>query len=145
MSEEISTNPPKLFYWISGAALVWNLLGVMAYVAQVTLTPEALAALPDGQRELYENMPSWAIAAFAIAVNAGALGCLLLVLRKSLALPVLILSLVGVVVQMIHTFLLSDALSVMGPTSAIGPVVIVFIGAYLIWFANDAKSKGWLS
>lgn len=145
MSEEISTNPPKLFYWISGAALVWNLLGIMAYVAQVTMTPEALAALPDGQRELYENMPSWATAAFAIAVNAGALGCLLLVLRKGLALPVLILSMAGVVVQMIHNFLLSDALSVMGPTSAIGPVVVVFIGAYLIWFANDAKGKGWIS
>ena len=126
MSEASTNSPPKLFYWISGAALVWNLLGVMAYVAQVTMTPEALAA-------------------FASAVNAGALGCLLLVLRKALALPMLILSLAGVLVQMIHNFLLSDALSVMGPTSAIGPLVVVFIGAYLVWFTTDAKSKGWIS
>ena len=92
MNDEASSSVPKVFYWISGAALVWNLIGIAAYVGQVTMSAETLAALPDDQRALYENVPTWVTSAFAIAVNAGAIGCLLLLLRKSLALPLLIVS-----------------------------------------------------
>jgi hypothetical protein len=145
MNETVSTNPPKMFYWVSGAALVWNLLGVMAYVGQVTMSPEVLDSLPEAQRALYESTPSWATSAFAIAVNAGAIGCLLLVLRKALALPVLLLSLTGVLVQMFHNFFLSDAVEVMGAAAVVGPVFVIVIGIYLVWFANDAKQKGWIS
>lgn len=145
MNDETTNVIPRMFYWISGAALVWNLLGVAAYVGQMTMSPEALAALPEAQRALYENVPTWVTSAFAIAVNAGAVGCLLLLLRKALAVPVLIVSLAGVFVQMYHNFFLSNALEVMGVAAVIGPLFVIIIGAYLVWFANDAKSKGWLS
>ena len=145
MNETVTTSPPKMFYWVSGAALVWNLLGVMAYVGQVTMSPEALNSLPEAQRALYESTPSWATSAFAIAVNAGAIGCLLLVLRKALALPVLLLSLAGVLVQMFHNFFLSDAVEVMGAAAVVGPIFVIVIGIYLVWFAHDAKRKGWIS
>ena len=145
MNDEATSSVPKMFYWISGAALVWNLIGIAAYVGQVTMSAETLAALPDDQRALYENVPTWVTSAFAIAVNAGAIGCLLLLLRKSLAVPLLILSLVAVLAQMSHTFFMSNALEVMGGTAAIGPAFVIIVGAYLVWFANDAKSKGWIS
>jgi hypothetical protein len=145
MNDEATTSVPKMFYWISGAALVWNLLGVAAYVGQVTMGPEALEAMPEAQRALYENVPTWVTSAFAIAVNAGALGCLLLVLRKALALPVLIVSLVAVLVQMYHNFFMSNAIEVMGAAAIIGPAFVIVIGIYLVWFANDAKSKGWIT
>jgi hypothetical protein len=134
-----------MFYWVSGAALVWNLLGVMAYVGQVTMSADALNALPEEQRALYENIPSWVTSAFAIAVNAGAIGCLLLVFRKALALPVLILSLAAVFVQMFHNFFLSGAVEIMGAAAVVGPLFVILIGIYLVWFANDAKKKGWIS
>jgi hypothetical protein len=145
MNEQTNSGPPKMFFWVSGAALVWNLLGVMAYVGQVTMGPDAMQALPEEQRALYENIPSWVTSAFAIAVNGGAIGCLLLILRKSLALPVLIVSLAAVLVQMFHNFFLSNAVEVMGAAAVVGPLFVILIGIYLVWFANDAKSKGWLS
>ena len=145
MNDETTNAIPRMFYWISGAALVWNLLGVAAYVGQMTMSPEALAALPEAQRALYENMPTWVTSAFAIAVNAGAVGCLLLLLRKTLAVPMLILSLAGVLLQMYHNFFMSNALEVMGVAAVIGPLFVIIIGAYLVWFANDAKSKGWIT
>ena len=145
MNDEATTTVPKMFYWISGAALVWNLLGVAAYVGQVTMSPEALEAMPEAQRALYENVPTWVTSAFAIAVNAGALGCLLLVLRKVLALPVLVVSLIAVLVQMYHNFFMSNAMEVMGAAAVIGPAFVIVIGIYLVWFANDAKSKGWIT
>lgn len=145
MNEQTNSGPPKMFFWVSGAALVWNLLGVMAYVGQVTMSPEVLNAIPEEQRALYENIPAWVTSAFAIAVNGGAIGCLLLILRKSLALPVLIVSLAAVLVQMFHNFFLSNAVEVMGASAVVGPLFVILIGIYLVWFANDAKSKGWLS
>ncbi len=145
MNEETVSIPPKMFYWISGAALVWNLLGVMTYVAQVTISAEALAEMPEAQRALYENMPALVTAAFAIAVNAGAVGCLLLIRRRVWALPVFILSLAGAIVQTIHNFFLTNAIEVMGAASTIGPIAIIVIGAYLIWFAKESKKKGWIS
>ena len=145
MNDATTTPMPRTFYWISGAALLWNLLGIAAYVGQVTMTPEAIAALPEAQRALYENVPGWVTSAFAIAVNAGAIGCLLLILKKALALPVLILSLVAVLIQMFHNFFLSNAIEVMGAAAVVGPAFVILIGIYLVWFANDAKKKGWIS
>jgi hypothetical protein len=145
MSENNPSSLPKSFYWIAGAALVWNLLGLMAYVAQVSMSPEALAALPDAERALYEGIPTWVTSAFAIAVNGGVLGSLLLVLRKALALPVLVVSLLAVLVQVSYNILMTEALAVLGPASAIGPLVLVVIAVYLVWFAGDAKKKGWIS
>ena len=82
MSEDVIGGPPRSFYVISGIALLWNLVGVMVYVMQVTMTDEALAAMDPAERALMESMPSWLIGVYALAVNAGALGCLLLILKK---------------------------------------------------------------
>lgn len=144
MNEEVASKPEKIFYWISGIALLWNLVGIMAYVGQVTLTPDQLAAMPAEQRALYENIPVWATAAYAIAVNAGALGCLLLLLRKALAVPVLVLSLAAVIVQFFHAYFMTSMLDTMGRSPVVVSVTIIFIGVYLVWFANQAKLKGWL-
>lgn len=145
MNEEVAAKPEKIFYWISGVALVWNIFGVLAYVGQVTLSAEQLAAMPEEQRALYENVPTWATAAYAIAVNAGALGCLLLLLRKALALPVLMVSLAAVIVQFFHAYFMTSMLDTLGRAPIVVSMTVIFIGVYLVWFANDSKSKGWLT
>jgi hypothetical protein len=143
MSEVTQRKAPTWFTIVSAVLLVWNLLGVMAYIAQVTMTPEALAALPDGQRELYENVPSWATAAFAVAVNGGALGCLLLLLKKNLAGLFLQLSLLGVMVQMYHSFFMTESFEVFGPGGMVMPVMVIVIAIYLVMFAAKAKAQKW--
>jgi ABC-type transport system involved in cytochrome c biogenesis permease subunit len=145
MSEQSTNKLPTSFYIISGAALVWNLLGVMAYVMQVTMTQEAMSALPEAERMLLENAPVWAISAFAIAVNGGALGCLLLLLRQTWAFPVLVASLVGVLVQMYHSFFIANSIEVYGPGRMIMPAMILVIAIFLVWYSKGAKEKGWIN
>jgi len=145
MSEESTGKLPTSFYIISGAALVWNLIGVMNYVLQVTITQEALNALPEAKRLLLENAPVWATSAFAIAVNAGALGCLLLLLRQSWAYPVLIVSLAGIIVQMSHSFFIANAIEISALGDLILSATIVVIGIFLVWYAKGAKEKGWIN
>ncbi len=145
MNETTTVAIPKSFYWVAGIGLVWNLIGLATYFMQVTMSPETLAELPPEQQALYSDIPIWATSAYAIAVNAGWIGCLLLLLRKKLALYLLILSLAGVIVQFGHALLMTDALAVMGVISLIGPVFVCGIGIFLIWFTLYSTNKGWLS
>ncbi len=137
-------NAPTSFWIISGVFLLWNLMGVMAFFMQVTMGPEALAALPDAERALYEATPAWANAAFGLAVFAGALGSLFLLLRKAWALPALVASLVGIAVQLFHAFALSDAFQVLGAGGLVMPVLVTVGGISLLLFARSARSRQWI-
>jgi hypothetical protein len=140
-----TTNKPATWFWVvSVLALIWNLMGVYAYISQVTMSPEALQALPDEERALYASVPSWATGAFAIAVWAGALGCLLLLLRRKLAMPILIISLIGIVVQMFYNLFISNSIEVYGPGGMIMPVMVIAIAIFLIWFTRKSTTNGWL-
>ena len=141
MIETIKT--PTWFIVVAGVLFVWNLLGVMAYIMQVTMAPEAMAALPEAQRQLYESTPAWATAAFAIAVNGGALGCLLLLLRRNLAGIFLKLSLAAVLVQMFYSFFMSNSFEVFGPGGMIMPIMVLIIAVYLVMLAAQAKTRRW--
>ena len=145
MVEETNNKAPKWFTVVAAVLLVWNLLGVMAYLAQVMMSPEALAALPDDQRQLIENTPAWATAAFAVAVNFGAIGCLLLLLKRNLAGLFLQLSLAGVVVQLFHAFFMSNSFEVFGPGNFVMPVMVLIIAIYLVTLAIKARNHRWTS
>ena len=94
---------------------------------------------------LIESTPVWAISAFAIAVNGGALGCLLLLLRQAWAFPVLIASLAGILVQMYHSIFIANSIEVYGPGGMIMPVMVIVIAIFLVWYAKGAKEKGWIN
>lgn len=136
---------PSMWFWIvSGLLLAWNLLGVMAYVQEATMSAEALSAMPEAQRALLQSRPAWATAAFAVAVFGGAAGCLMLLLRSRLAVPVLALSFVGVVVQMAHAFFIADSYAVYGPGGLVMPAMVLTISIFLVWYARRARRRGWL-
>jgi len=145
MSAASEKKTPKWFMVVVVVLLLWNLLGVMAYIMQVTMSPEVLATLPDAQRQIYESTPAWATAAFAIAVNCGVLGCVLLLLKRNLAGPFLQLSLAGVLVQMYHAFFLSNFFEVFGPGGLVMPVLVVVIAIFLVVLAARARANNWTS
>lgn len=135
--------PPKWYYATAVVALLWNLIGCAAYLADVMLSPEAVAAMTDAQRTLYESRPRWAIAATAVAVWAGALGCAGLLARKSWSKWLLLASLAALVVQNVWLFGLSGAAAV-DPT-AFGLQGVVFaIAVGLVLLARRAALRGWI-
>ena len=134
----------RWYYIILSVALLWNLLGVSAFVMQIMMTPEATANLPPAERELYANIPVWAIVAFGVAVLGGTLGCIGLLLRKQWGLIVLWLSLLGVLTQMTHVLLISDVLKVSGPGAAVMPILITIVAVALIVIGRNANTRHWL-
>ncbi|MCK0157888.1 hypothetical protein MWU65_11895 [Cellulophaga sp. F20128] len=143
---QISTNKIPVWFWIlSIVALLWNIMGVMAYLADAYMPQEVLTALPATQQELYAARPPWVTAAFAIAVFAGVLGCILLLLRKKLAKTVFLVSLLGVLAQNIYAFFMSNTLEVMGNQALYFPILVILVAIALVIFAQTALKKGWLS
>ncbi len=128
-------------FWVIGVVtLVFNLMGVINYFAQ--MDADSLASFPEQYRPIIESRPAWATAGFAIAVFGGSIGCLLLLLRKSAAFYVLIASLLGVIVTMMHIF------GVAGFSSFeiwIGVLMQLVVTAFLIWYSKLAERKGWTS
>jgi hypothetical protein len=144
--QKSSLGKPTRAFWIVGAlAVVWNLIGVMSYLMTVTMSPETLDAMSEAERNLYTEIPAWATAAYAIAVFSGVLGSIALLLRKSWAVPLFVVSLVAILVQMGHAFFASAMLEVQGATAAVLPLLIMAIAAYLLWFARSARTRGWLA
>ena len=146
MKNDGKVKPPVSFWVVGVVALLWNLMGAMAYIGQAYMTDEVKAALPADQQALLENIPAWATAAFAIAVWGGVLGCLALLLRKKWARPVLVISLLGILVQMSYSFFMSNALEVYGTGQGmVMPLLIIVIGVVLVLFAKSSQNKGWIS
>lgn len=134
---------PSWFKPAAILALIWNLLGVMAFVGQMMMTPEMIAELPQAEQDLYATTPIWAIAAFAVAVFGGAFGSLALLLKKRMSYQLLVASFVGVVVQMFHSFFLSKSFEVYGPGGMIMPVMVIIIALLLVRVAAKGINNHW--
>ena len=109
------------------------------------MPPEVLEAMSEAERNLHLSTPSWVTAAFAIAVWFGLLGSILLLLRKAMAHPILVISLVGIVVQQFWIFFISDSLEVYGAEQSIMPIVVLLFAIYLIIFTRKAKASNWIN
>ncbi len=127
-------------FWVIGAVgLIFNLMGCINFFSQMNV--DMVASMPEAYRALVESRTSWATGAFAIAVFGGALGGLLLLLRKSAAYYVFIASLLGAVAAQIPFLGMVDF-----PVEAlIGGLMQLVVGAFLIWYSKWAERKGWIS
>lgn len=127
---------PHFSFWIiAGAGLVWNLMGCLNYITQSN--PETVAQMPPVYQAIIEGRPAWATAGFAIGVFGGAVGCILLLLRRVVALPVFILSCGGVLLTSVFTVIIAGLVPSM--------VLSILVAAALIWYASITRRFGWLN
>ncbi len=126
-------------FWAIGAvALIWNVMGVINFFVQ--MNADALAEMPESHRAIVQGRPAWATASFAIAVLCGALGCLLLLLRKSAAYYLFIASLLGVIVQLIHTLGIASSTIGFSPFDILMTILMpLVVAAFLIWYSRWAE------
>ena len=136
--------PANLFWLISTLALIWNLIGVFNYLTQAFMTDEILASLPQDQQLMYQEVPAWVTAAFAVAVFSGTIGAVLMLLKKKIATTFFILSFIGIISQMSYGLLINENTDSYGPMGLLMPLIIS-IGGYLIWYSKKAAEYTWLS
>ena len=130
--------------WVVGIlALLWNSFGCVDYTMTQTRQDEWFAqmGMTAAQLEYFNAMPAWTHAAWAIGVWGGALGAILLLLRRKWAMPVFVVSFLGWLAGAVYAFALSDGMEAMGP---MWPMQIVIGGAcvFFIWYAWMMSKKG---
>lgn len=142
-----TNNKPGALFWIIGVVgLLWNAWGAYEYIMQAYNNEAHLAQYTAEQVAFIESAPAWTTAAFAIAVFAGVLGCLAMLIKKKWAVILLLLSLLAVLVRMVWFFFMSNGVEVWGTGMGIGmSAVVILIAIILYLYAKKAAAKGILS
>ncbi len=137
---------PWWFWLVSAVALLWNLMGVGAYISDATMSHEDMVK-NYGQvlADAAAAQPAWVTGAYAIAVFGGALGCLLLLLRKKIAVWPLLLSLIAVILQQGYMWLGSGVMSEVPTSNKVMYISIPIVAIFLVWFAKKMTAKGILT
>ena len=142
MSDELNGKPPTSFYIIGAVFLVWNIIGFMFYLQHAMMTPETVPAGVDAAMlEFMEATPVWATSAYAIAVNVGMLASIMLLMRKSVAMPLYVVSLAGALVLDFDSFVLRDVVSIWGGGAYIVPSAVIIIGVVEIWYSRSVANR----
>lgn len=133
--------------WLVGIlGLGWCLMGVVSFMLTEMKVEAVMSRYPQQQRDYFESFPLWAVAFWAIGVFGGVIGCVLLLLKKRLASPVLLISLIGAIVSNLGGLFLLGGLQVMRETGGLGfTAVPIVIGALLACYAYAMSKKGVLS
>jgi hypothetical protein len=135
---------PKWFTPVAFVALLWNLVGCLAFAADLSLSQADVAAMPEAQQALYTARPLWALIATGAAVLGGALGCVGLMMKRTWAKPLFLISLLGLVVQDIGLFVIGDTVALAGPAPLIMQGIVFVIAVGLLLLAHKAQKNGWL-
>jgi len=132
------------FWVIALLGLLWNASGIFNYMMQ--MKPEFVASMPAAHQAIIDGRPAWATGGFAVGVFGGALGCLLLLLKKKIAGPVFMVSLMGIFVTMIHALNIAVSGSEIS-ISVIFQIIVLplVIANFLIGLTFYALKKEWLS
>lgn len=136
--------PRPLASWYMPAAIVsllFMVLGCAALAMHVTADP---ATLPLDQRALFEAEPRWVLAASAAGFIAGLIGGLFLVLRRKAAVPLLLVSLLGVLVWFAGMFATPEFRDLLSTDEIAGLVVVVALTWTIFWLARHSLQRGWL-
>ena len=140
----LRTNAHWAFWAIAILGLLWNVGGIMNYMMQ--MKPEFVASMPETHQAIINGRPAWATGGFAIGVFGGAIGCLLLLLRKNLAGLVFMISLMGIFVTMIHSLQVVMQKSSFSLTEIFVMIILpIVVANFLIGFTFFAAKREWLS
>jgi hypothetical protein len=131
--------------WVVGVvSLLWNAFGAYDYTMTVTGGDAymASAGMTPGQVAAMHAMPIWAYAGWALGVWAAAIGSILLLVRSRYAVYAFTASLIGVILLLVETYLLSAAYRANGQMGMIMNAVITVVALLLLWFASSMAKRG---
>lgn len=140
----MSRSVPVSFRIVAVLGLLWNLYGVAMFWLNLTITPEAISALPEAEREITRAMPRWIMLPFGVATLGGVAGMLAMLLRRRVAAPLLLVSLLALVVQFVAVYLTTPVWALTGASGAVLPLVLWVVALILWLYARRASARGWL-
>jgi len=144
-TNEIKKAPWHL--WTIGiVSLLWNAMGAMDFVMTQTKNEAYMSEFTPEQLEFFYGFPIWLVVTWGVAVWGAVIGSILLLLRKTLAVWVFLISFLSMVITSIHNFVFSNGLEAMGGLLPLIFTTIIFIvGLGLFIYARKMNQNGFLS
>lgn len=143
MSDDRYSARPLAGWYMIGAigALVFMIIACAGYVLDVTMDP---ATLPLDQQAVVAARPMWMVAAYAIAVWVGLAGAIMLILRRKLAQPLMLVSLVAAAVTFLPYAITPGVRDNITTNDIAVALVVLAITWTIFWFARHSDKRGWL-
>lgn len=142
MTEPYGRQPIARWYWIAAiGSVLFMAVGCWGYLVDVTTDP---ATLPLDRRNLVAARPVWQVAAYAIAVWVGLLGTLLLLLRRRVAEPLLIVSLVAAFFTFLPYVSVPAIRDNISTNDIAAAIIVLLITGTIYSFARHSRQRGWL-
>jgi hypothetical protein len=132
--------------WIVGIlAVLWNAVGAFDYTATQYRIESYMANFTPEQLEYFYGFPAWVDAAWALGVWGSLLGSLALLLRKSWAVWLFAISIVGLAGTSVYNFLLSSGAEMMGEGGAMFTGFIWLVVLFLFFYSRAMAKRGILT
>jgi hypothetical protein len=132
--------------WIVGIlAVLWNAVGAFDYSATQYRIESYMANFTPEQLEYFYGFPAWVDAAWALGVWGSLLGSLALLLRKSWAVWLFGISILGLAGTTVYNFLLSSGAEMMGEGGAMFTGFIWLVVLFLFFYSRAMAKRGILT
>lgn len=146
MATIVTAKPPLSFWVIATLLTLWGVAGCFAAYMQLGMSPAELAAMPEPDRTIMSGLPGWFGAVYVGAVMTGLAGGISLLLRRSIAHPLFIISLVLVVIQFAYSFFGTQLLALKSAAEIVPfPLFIIAAAVFQVWYAGHARERGWIA
>lgn len=135
-AESASTVPA--WYWLMAiACLLFEGAGALLFANSMTLDANSL---PLDQRAIFEATPKWMTFTWGVAITAGVLGAIGLLLRRKFAQSLLLISVLAVAIQFSGLFLVRQLRELTPEDHLIVPIVILML-SYGFWQGSKLASR----
>ncbi len=139
---ENTAKTPVVFWIVSVLSLLWNSMGAFDYLATHLRLEFYMSNFTPEQLDYFYGFPAWVVAAWALGVWGSFFGSLALLLRKTWAVWLFGVSILGLAVSSVHNFVLSDGAAMMGEGAVMMTAVIWVIVLVLFFYARAMAKRG---
>jgi len=136
--------PQPLARWYVIAAVVSLVLMALPLVGAVIHLTTDPATLPLDERAQYQAEPMWMVLAFGLSGLVGAIGGLMLILKRRSAEALLLVALIAIAVWFAGLFVNGALRDLLSTGQIAVAIVVVAIVWTIYWFARHSRQRGWL-
>ena len=131
--------------WLIGViAVLFNAVGVFDFVMSMVRGAEyqARAGMTPDQIAHYQRMPGWMTVVWSVGVFGAFAASVVLLLRRTSAFPIFVLSLAAFLISLLYTYVLTNGGAAMGQQMAITSAVIAVLLVFFSWYSWLMAARG---
>lgn len=137
--------PTTLFWVIAILALLWNLMGITAFLMDTFAQEMMLEGYTQAQIDVAMAAPFWTKIAYGVATITGLLGAFMLLARKAWAVPLFLISLIASVFHSGYIIFGMDGMDTFGAFEGlILPLIIIVLDVFFWQYAKRSRAKNWI-